>query len=158
MLCCKTLILFKTSQTLAQNAGFCSVVFIRFIQAANPFGFRPQVLSCLLFPGSLCQVSGQNLCSTGHSASVCPGHSQLWVSSKFAWVHTKNYPAHSSYFIALSLFLSSGQKIRFLSEFMITTRLPSDQSWDMKGRKIEIYTWMSHSSSLSSLPNLIAVT
>lgn len=57
-------------------------------------------------------------------------------SSRFAWVHTKNYPAHSSYFIALSLFLSSGQKIRFLSEFMITTRLPSDQSWDMKGRKM----------------------
>ena len=58
-------------------------------------------------------------------------------SSRFVWVHTEL----SSLLILLhssldSLFLSSGKKIRFFSEFMITTRLPSDQSWDMKGGKM----------------------
>ena len=96
------------------------------------------MLSCLLFLGFHCQVSGQNICSTGHSTSVCPGHSQLWAKLKVCMASHREL---SSSLLLLpssldSLFLSSGQKIRFFSEFMITTRLPSDQSWDMEGRKM----------------------
>lgn len=142
MLCCKTLILFKTSQTLLHRT-LAFVLLCLFGLSRQPTHLGSDHKCCLAFcfRGPFVRSVGQNLCSTGTLPPVSAltfttlGQAQGLHGFTQRIIQLTHPTSHSS-----PLFLSSGQKIRFLSEFMITTRLPSDQSWDMKGRKNEKFT------------------